>query len=67
MPPILLKKSCQIGSPFLQYLFNILWEHGDFPDVLKSDINFFIPKPNRDDYSLPKSYRWYANFKHVHL
>ena len=57
IPPILLKKSSETLSPFTQHLFNILWKHGDFPDVLKSDIKFFIPKPDKDDYSLPKSYR----------
>ena len=57
IPPILLKKSSETLSPFTQHLFNILWKHGDFPDVLKSDIKFFIPKPDKDDYSVPKSYR----------
>ena len=57
IPPSLLKKASEELSPFLKVLFDILWSAGDFPSVLKEDIKFFTSKPNRENYSLAKSYR----------
>ena len=57
IPPMLLKKASEEISPYLKTLFDILWSAGDFPSVLKEDIKFFTSKPNRENYSLAKSYR----------
>jgi len=40
----------------LAFFFNQIFDSGVWPDALKMPTTVIIPKPNKDDYSLPKAY-----------
>ena len=56
-PTSLIKEASEELTKPINTLFNILWSKGEFPSILKKDKKIFIPKPNKEDYSNPKSYR----------
>ena len=56
-PTCLIKEAATELTKPLHTLFNIMWSKGEYPTSLKRDKKIFIPKPNKDDYSNPKSYR----------
>ena len=57
IPGITIHASIDILLPFWVMLFNACGRLGYFPDVWKKDVTIVIPKPGKDDYSVPKAYR----------
>lgn len=53
----MLHETLEIILPHLHKLFNACLDHGYCPEHFKETITVVLRKPDKDDYSLPKSYR----------
>ena len=57
VPIDLLKLCSDIVGPYLEHLFNACLRLSFVPDAFKFEKTIVLPKPGKDDYSSPKSWR----------
>ena len=57
IPGVALHSTIDVLLPFWSLLFNSCGRMGYFPEFWKRDVTVVIPKPGKDDYSVPKAYR----------